>query len=187
MGTLQERITSTINGSITSIQAVYVPADDMTDPSAVTSFIHLDATTSLSRQIASFGIFPAVDPLESTSRLMDPEIIGTNHYNIARDVQYILQTFKSLQDIIAIIGMDELSDEDKMVVSRARKIRQFLSQPFQSAENFTGRKGAFVELKDTVEGFKAITSGEVDHIPEVMFSFKGTMDDVFRAYKESLS
>ena len=185
MGNLQERITSTINGSITSIQAIYVPADDITDPSAVTSFIHLDATTVLSRQIASFGIFPSVDPLESTSRLLDPNIIGEDHYKVARDVQYVLQTFKSLQDIIAIIGMDELSEEDKMVVSRARKIRQFLSQPFQSAENFTGRKGVFVDLKDTIEGFKAIVSGEVDHIPEIMFSFKGTIDDVLREYSEN--
>lgn len=184
MGTLQERITSTVNGSITSIQAIYVPADDITDPSAVTSFIHLDATTVLSRQIASFGIFPAVAPLESTSRLLDPEIVGEEHYKVARDVQYILQTFTSLQDMIAIIGMDELSDEDKLIVNRARKIRQFLSQPFQSAENFTGRKGVFVELKDTIEGFKAITSGEVDHIPEIMFSFKGTINDVIQAYEE---
>lgn len=185
MGALQERITSTVNGSITSIQAIYVPADDITDPSAVTSFIHLDATTVLSRQIASFGIFPAVDPLESTSRLLDPEIVGEEHYKIARDVQYILQTFKSLQDIIAIIGMDELSDDDKLVVSRARKIRQFLSQPFQAAENFTGRKGVFVELKDTLEGFKAITKGEVDHIPEIMFSFKGTINEVIETHDNS--
>ncbi len=185
MGSLQERITSTMKGSITSIQAIYVPADDITDPSAVTSFIHLDATTVLSRQIASFGIFPAVDPLESTSRLLDPEVIGQEHYKVARDVQYVLQTFKSLQDIIAIIGMDELSEDDKLIVSRARKIRQFLSQPFQSAENFTGRKGVFVELKDTIEGFKAIVSGEVDHIPEIMFSFKGGIEDVLRAYSES--
>ncbi|MBQ8651476.1 MAG: F0F1 ATP synthase subunit beta [Alphaproteobacteria bacterium] len=185
MGALQERITSTVNGSITSIQAIYVPADDLTDPSAVTSFIHLDATTVLSRQISSFGIFPAVDPLESTSRMMDPAVVGENHYKIAREVQYVLQTFKSLQDIIAIIGMDELSDEDKLIVSRARKIRQFLSQPFQSAENFTGRKGVFVELKDTLEGFKAIVDGDVDHIPEIMFSFKGTINDVIKAYEES--
>ncbi|MDR3224470.1 MAG: F0F1 ATP synthase subunit beta [Holosporales bacterium] len=185
MGTLQERITSTVNGSITSIQAVYVPADDLTDPSAVTSFIHLDATTTLSRQISSFGIFPAVDPLESNSRMMDPEMIGKEHYKVARDVQYILQTFKSLQDIIAIIGMDELSDEDKLIVNRARKIRQFLSQPFQAAENFTGQKGVFVELNDTIEGFKAIVNGEVDHIPEMMFSFKGTINDVIGAYKKA--
>lgn len=185
MGTLQERITSTINGSITSIQAIYVPADDITDPSAVTSFIHLDATTVLSRQISSFGIFPAVDPLESTSRMMDPTLIGEEHYKVARDVQYVLQTFKSLQDIIAIIGMDELSEDDKLIVSRARKIRQFLSQPFQSAENFTGRKGVFVELNDTIEGFKAIVNGDVDNIPEVMFSFKGTISDVIRTFEES--
>ncbi|MDR1391526.1 MAG: F0F1 ATP synthase subunit beta [Holosporales bacterium] len=185
MGALQERITSTVNGSITSIQAIYVPADDFTDPSAVTSFIHLDATTVLSRQISSFGIFPAVDPLESTSRMMDSKIIGEDHYKVARDVQYILQTFKSLQDIIAIIGMDELSDEDKLIVNRARKIRQFLSQPFQSAENFTGRKGVFVELKDTIEGFKAIVNGDVDHVPEIMFSFKGTINDVLSTYNET--
>jgi F-type H+-transporting ATPase subunit beta len=185
MGTLQERITSTINGSITSIQAIYVPADDITDPSAVTSFIHLDAVTSLSRRIASFGIFPAVDPLESSSRLLDPEIVGESHYKIAREVQYILQTFKSLQDIIAIIGMDELSESDKMTVARARRIRQFLSQPFQSAENFTGQKGVFVELKDTLEGFQKIINGEVDHIPENMFSFKGSVDDVLEAYEKN--
>ncbi|MDR0695748.1 MAG: F0F1 ATP synthase subunit beta [Holosporales bacterium] len=185
MGTLQERITSTVNGSITSIQAIYVPADDFTDPSAVTSFIHLDATTALSRQISSFGIFPAVDPLESSSRMMDPTVIGNEHYEVARDVQYILQTFKSLQDIIAIIGMDELSEDDKLIVSRARKIRQFLSQPLQSAENFTGRKGVFVELQDTIDGFRDIANGNVDHIPEVMFSFKGTINDVLKAYEES--
>jgi F-type H+-transporting ATPase subunit beta len=184
MGTLQERITSTVKGSITSIQAVYVPADDFTDPSAVTSFIHIDATTSLSRQIASFGIFPAVDPLESSSRIMDPVILGNEHYEIAQQVQYVLQTFKSLQDIIAIIGMEELSDDDKLLVERARKIRQFLSQPFQSAENFTGRKGVFVELQDTIEGFKAITTGDVDHIPEIMFSFKGTINDVIKEYEQ---
>ncbi|MDR2459089.1 MAG: F0F1 ATP synthase subunit beta [Holosporales bacterium] len=185
IGTLQERITSTTNGSITSIQAIYVPADDLTDPSAVTSFIHLDATTTLSRQIASFGIFPAVDPLDSNSRIMDPKLIGEDHYKVATDVQYILQTFKSLQDIIAIIGMDELSDDDKLTVMRARKIRQFLSQPFQSAENFTGRKGVFVSLADTIEGFKAITNGDVDHIPEGMFSFKGTITDVIDTYEAS--
>jgi F-type H+-transporting ATPase subunit beta len=185
MGNLQERITSTISGSITSIQAIYVPADDITDPSAVTSFIHLDATTTLSRQIASFGIFPAVDPLESNSRMLDPTVVGEEHYKVARDVQYVLQTFKSLQDIIAIIGIDELSDDDKLIVSRARKVRQFLSQPFQAAENFTGRKGVFVELKDTIEGFKAIVGGEMDHIPEIMFSFKGTIDEVIEAYKDS--
>ena len=185
MGNLQERITSTIHGSITSIQAIYVPADDITDPSAVTSFIHIDATTVLSRQIASFGVFPAVDPLESSSRLLDPAIVGEEHYKVATDVQYVLQTFKSLQDIIAIIGMDELSDDDRMIVTRARKIRQFLSQPFHAAENFTGRPGVFVPLSDTIEGFKAIVNGDVDHIPEVMFSFKGSIDDVIKAYEES--
>lgn len=185
MGTLQERITSTVDGSITSIQAIYVPADDMTDPSAVTSFIHLDATTVLSRQMVSYGIFPAVDPLASTSRMMSPDVVGQAHYDIARKVQYILQTYKSLQDIIAIIGMDELSDDDKLIVNRARKIRQFLSQPFQSAENFTGRKGVFVEIKDTLEGFDAIANGDVDEIPESMFSFKGTINDVIQSYEQS--
>ncbi|MDR1233729.1 MAG: F0F1 ATP synthase subunit beta [Holosporales bacterium] len=185
MGCLQERITSTINGSITSIQAVYVPADDITDPAAVTSFIHIDATTVLSRQIASFGIFPSVDPLESNSRIMDPLILGRNHYDTAQEVQYVLQTFKSLQDIIAIIGMDELSEEDKITVNRARKIRQFLSQPFQAAENFTGLKGVFVEINDTIEGFRAILDGNVDHIPEFMFSSKGTIDDVIREYEKN--
>lgn len=185
MGALQERITSTVNGSITSIQAIYVPADDMTDPSAVTSFIHLDATTVLSRQMVSYGIFPAVDPLASTSRMMSPDVVGQEHYDIAQKVQYILQTYKSLQDIIAIIGMDELSDDDKVTVNRARKIRQFLSQPFQSAENFTGRKGVFVDLKDTLEGFNAIANGDVDEIPEVMFSFKGSINDVIQAYEQS--
>ena len=192
MGALQERITSTIKGSITSIQAIYVPADDMTDPSAVTSFIHLDATTVLSRQMVSYGIFPAVDPLASTSRMMDPAIIGQEHYEIAQKVQQTLQEYKSLQDIIAIIGMEELSEDQKRVVGRARKIRQFCSQPFQSAENFTGRKGVFVELKDTLEGFKAIVEGkyqdntttyDIDSIPEVMFSFKGTIKDVINAYE----
>jgi F-type H+-transporting ATPase subunit beta len=187
MGALQERITSTVNGSITSIQAVYVPADDITDPSAVASFIHLDATTVLSRQVASFGIFPSVDPLASTSRIVDPVIIGDRHYKTVQDVLFVLQTFKSLQDIIAIIGMDELSDDDKLIVSRARKIRQFLSQPFQSAENFTGRKGVFVELSDTIDGFRTILDGEVDHIPEVMFSFKGSINDVLEEYSRSNS
>jgi F-type H+-transporting ATPase subunit beta len=187
MGALQERITSTSKGSITSIQAVYVPADDFTDPSAVASFAHLDATTALSRDVASSGIFPAVDPLESTSRMMDPSIIGEEHYDVARRVQYTLQVFKSLQDMIAIIGMDELSDEDKLTVSRARKIRQFLSQSFQSAENFTGRKGVFVDVKDTIRGFKAIVDGEVDHIPEIHFSFKGTIEDVIESYSAATS
>ena len=186
MGNLQERITSTVNGSITSIQAIYVPADDITDPSAVTSFIHIDATTVLSRQIASFGVFPAVDPLESSSRLLDPVIVGEEHYKVATDVQYVLQTFQSLQDIIAIIGMDELSEDDRLIVTRARKIRQFLSQPFHAAENFTGRKGVFVPLSDTIEGFKAIVNGDVDHIPEQMFSFKGTINDVIEAYEQAL-
>lgn len=185
MGALQERITSTVDGSITSIQAIYVPADDLTDPSAVTSFVHLDAITVLSRQIVASGIFPAVDPLDSSSRIVDPEIIGDVHYKIANDVQFMLQTFKSLQDIIAIIGIDELSADDKMIVGRARKIKQFLSQPFFSSEGFTGKKGVFVELKDTIEGFKAIVNGEVDHIPEFMFSFVGQLEDVLRLYHEA--
>ncbi len=184
MGALQERITSTVNGSITSIQAIYVPADDLTDPSAVTSFIHFDAVTSLSRQIASFGIFPAVDPLASSSRMIDPEIVGQRHYNIAHDVQYILQKFKSLQDIIAIIGMDELSQDDKIIVERARRIRQFLSQPFTTAEDFTGRKGVLVELKDTLDSFDNIINGKSDHIPEVFFSSIGTIEDVERRFRD---
>jgi F-type H+-transporting ATPase subunit beta len=185
LGALEERITSTVNGSITSIQAVYVPADDLTDPSAVTSFIHLDATTALSRQIAAGGIFPSVDPLESSSRMLDPTIVGEEHYKVAREVQYILQTFKSLQDMIAIIGMDELSEDDKLIVHRARRVRQFLSQPFQTAENFTGRKGVFVDLTDTIRGFQAIVNGEVDHVPEMYFSFKGTLDDVLQEYESA--
>lgn len=184
MGALQERITSTTDGSITSIQAIYVPADDLTDPSAVTSFIHFDAVTSLSRQIASFGIFPAVDPLSSSSRMVAPEIVGSKHYSIAHDVQYILQKFKSLQDIIAIIGMDELSQDDKIIVERARRIRQFLSQPFTTAEGFTGRKGVLVDIGDTLESFAYIIDGKVDHIPEMMFSSVGTIEDVERRYKE---
>ena len=169
MGTLQERITSTKKGSITSVQAIYVPADDLTDPAPATSFAHLDATTVLSRQIAELGIYPAVDPLDSTSRILDPRVIGEEHYNVARDVQSILQSYKSLQDIIAILGMDELSEEDKLVVSRARKIQRFLSQPFHVAEVFTGSPGKFVELEDTIKGFKALCSGEYDHLPEAAF------------------
>ena len=183
MGTLQERITSTKKGSITSVQAIYVPADDLTDPAPATSFAHLDATTVLSRQIAELGIYPAVDPLDSTSRILDPRVIGEEHYNVARDVQSILQSYKSLQDIIAILGMDELSEEDKLVVSRARKIQRFLSQPFHVAEVFTGSPGKFVELEDTIKGFKALCSGEYDHLPEAAFYMVGTMEEAVEKAK----
>lgn len=178
MGEMQERITSTKHGSITSVQAIFVPADDLTDPAPATSFAHLDATTVLSRQIAELGIYPAVDPLDSNSRILDPKIVGQEHYEVARDVQKILQTYKSLQDIIAILGMDELSEEDKVVVSRARKIQRFLSQPFHVAEVFTGTPGKFVDLHDTIDGFKGIVSGEYDDIPENAFYMVGTMEDV---------
>jgi F-type H+-transporting ATPase subunit beta len=166
MGALQERITSTKKGSITSVQAIYVPADDLTDPAPATTFAHLDATTVLSRKIAEMGIYPAVDPLDSTSRLLDPQVIGDEHYRIARGVQSTLQRYKDLQDIIAILGMDDLSEEDRLVVDRARKIQKFLSQPFHVAEIFTGMKGVYVELKDTIAGFDAILKGEVDDLPE---------------------
>lgn len=177
MGALQERITSTKHGSITSVQAIYVPADDLTDPAPATSFSHLDATTVLSRQIAEIGIYPAVDPLDSTSRILDPRIVGQTHYDVAREVQKILQTYKSLQDIIAILGMDELSEEDKLVVARARKIQRFLSQPFHVAEVFTGAPGKLVSLKDTIEGFKAICAGQYDHLPEAAFYMVGGIDE----------
>ena len=183
MGNLQERITTTNKGSITSVQAIYVPADDLTDPAPATSFAHLDATTVLSRQIAELGIYPAVDPLDSTSRILDPRVIGEEHYNVARDVQSILQSYKSLQDIIAILGMDELSEEDKLVVSRARKIQRFLSQPFHVAEVFTGSPGKFVELEDTIKGFKALCSGEYDHLPEAAFYMVGTMEEAVEKAK----
>ncbi len=186
MGALQERITSTTKGSITSVQAIYVPADDLTDPAPATSFAHLDATTVLSRQIAELGIYPAVDPLDSTSRMLDPRIIGEEHYQVARDVQRVLQTYKSLQDIIAILGMDELSEEDKLIVARARKIQRFLSQPFHVAEVFTGFPGIFVELEDTIKGFAAIVAGECDDMPEAAFYMVGTIDDV-RAKAEKLA
>ncbi len=178
MGALQERITSTKKGSITSVQAIYVPADDLTDPAPATSFAHLDATTVLSRQIAELGIYPAVDPLDSTSRSLDPRIVGEEHYQVAREVQRILQTYKSLQDIIAILGMDELSEEDKLVVARARKIQRFLSQPFHVAEVFTGFPGVFVPVADTIRSFKGIVAGEYDHIPEAAFYMVGTIEDV---------
>jgi len=177
MGSLQERITSTKRGSITSVQAIYVPADDLTDPAPATSFTHLDATTVLSRQIAELGIYPAVDPLDSNSQILDPNIVGEEHYNTAREVQKILQTYKSLQDIIAILGIDELSEEDKLVVSRARKIQRFLSQPFHVAEVFTGVKGRFVELKDTISGFKGLVEGKYDHLPEAAFYMVGTIEE----------
>ncbi|MAP25126.1 MAG: F0F1 ATP synthase subunit beta [Rickettsiales bacterium] len=177
MGELQERITTTQTGSITSVQAIYVPADDLTDPAPATSFSHLDATTVLSRQIASLGIYPAVDPLDSTSRILDPDIVGQEHYQVAREVQTVLQTYKSLQDIIAILGMDELSDEDKLIVARARKIQRFFSQPFHVAEVFTGMKGAYVPLSDTIRGFKEILSGKYDHLPESAFYMVGSIEE----------
>jgi F-type H+-transporting ATPase subunit beta len=177
MGALQERITSTKKGSITSVQAIYVPADDLTDPAPATSFSHLDATTVLSRALTEIGIYPAVDPLDSTSRALDPRIVGEEHYTVAREVQRILQTYKSLQDIIAILGMDELSEEDKLIVARARKIQRFLSQPFHVAEVFTGQPGAFVELADTIRSFKAICAGEYDHLPEAAFYMVGTIEE----------
>jgi F-type H+/Na+-transporting ATPase subunit beta len=177
MGALQERITSTKKGSITSVQAIYVPADDLTDPAPATSFAHLDATTVLSRQIAELGIFPAVDPLDSTSRMLDPRVIGDEHYQVARDVQRVLQTYKSLQDIIAILGMDELSEEDKLTVARARKIQRFLSQPFHVAEVFTGTPGVLVKLEDTIKGFKKIVAGECDDMPEASFYMVGTIEE----------
>ena len=184
MGALQERITSTKKGSITSVQAIYVPADDLTDPAPATSFAHLDATTVLSRQIAELGIYPAVDPLDSSSRALDPLVVGEEHYEVARSVQRVLQTYKSLQDIIAILGMDELSEEDKLVVSRARKIQRFLSQPFHVAEIFTGSPGVFVQLADTIKGFKGIVAGDYDHLPEQAFYMVGTIDQAVEKGKK---
>ncbi|KAJ8933785.1 hypothetical protein NQ314_013821 [Rhamnusium bicolor] len=178
MGSMQERITTTKKGSITSVQAIYVPADDLTDPAPATTFAHLDATTVLSRAIAELGIYPAVDPLDSTSRIMDPNIIGAEHYKVARDVQKILQDYKSLQDIIAILGMDELSEDDKLTVARARKIQRFLSQPFQVAEVFTGHPGKLVPLEETIKGFQKILVGELDHLPEVAFYMVGPIEEV---------
>jgi len=177
MGALQERITSTKSGSITSVQAIYVPADDLTDPAPATSFAHLDATTVLSRGIAEKGIYPAVDPLDSTSRMLSPLIVGEEHYAVARRVQEILQRYKALQDIIAILGMDELSEEDKITVARARKIERFLSQPFHVAEVFTGSPGKFVDLADTIKGFKGLCEGEYDHLPEQAFYMVGTIEE----------
>jgi F-type H+-transporting ATPase subunit beta len=177
MGQMQERITSTTKGSITSVQAIYVPADDLTDPAPAASFAHLDATTVLSREIAAKGIYPAVDPLDSTSRILDPNVVGEEHYQVARRVQETLQKYKSLQDIIAILGMDELSEDDKLVVARARKIERFLSQPFHVAEAFTGQKGTLCDLKDTVRGFKGLVNGDYDHLPEPAFYMVGSIEE----------
>jgi F-type H+/Na+-transporting ATPase subunit beta len=184
MGKLQERITSTKTGSVTSIQAVYVPADDLTDPSPATTFLHLDSTVVLSRDIAALGIYPAVDPLDSTSRQLDPQVVGQEHYDVARDVQMTLQRYKELRDIIAILGMDELSPEDKLAVSRARKIQRFLSQPFHVAEVFTGSPGKYVSLKETIRGFKMICSGELDHLPEQAFYMVGSIDEAIEKAKK---
>jgi len=184
LGELEERITTTHKGSITSVQAIYVPADDLTDPAPATTFAHLDATTVLSRQIAELGIYPAVDPLDSTSRILDPLVVGAEHYDVARQVQVILQRYKDLQDIIAILGMDELSEEDRMTVARARKIQRFLSQPFHVAEAFTGTPGAYVELKDTIRGFKEVVDGKHDDIPEQAFYMVGTIEQVVEKAKK---
>jgi len=184
LGELQERITSTKKGSITSVQAIYVPADDLTDPAPATTFAHLDATTVLSRQIAELGIYPAVDPLDSTSRILDPNVVGQEHYDVARQVQEVLQRYKDLQDIIAILGMDELSEDDKLIVARARKIQKFLSQPFFVAEAFTGRAGVYVKLADTIRGFKEIVEGKHDDLPEQAFYMLGTIEDVIARAKE---
>jgi F-type H+-transporting ATPase subunit beta len=184
MGELQERITSTKKGSITSVQAIYVPADDLTDPAPATAFSHLDATSVLSRQIAELGIYPAVDPLDSTSRILDPQIVGDEHYQVARGVQQILQKYKDLQDIIAILGMDELSDEDKITVSRARKLQKFLSQPFHVAEQFTGTPGCYVSLPDTIRSFREILEGKHDDLPEQAFFMVGTIEEAVEKAKK---
>jgi len=184
---MQERITSTKRGSITSVQAVYVPADDLTDPAPATTFAHLDATTVLSRKIASLGIYPAIDPLDSTSRIMDRAIIGDEHYDTAQRVMRLLQRYNELQDIIAILGMDELSDEDKLTVSRARRVQRFLSQPFHVAEQFTGLKGVLVPIEDTIKGFNMIMDGELDEYPEAAFNLKGDINDVIEAGKKLLA
>lgn len=185
MGALQERITSTKDGSITSVQAVYVPADDLTDPAPATTFSHLDSTVVLNRSIAELGIYPAVDPLDSTSTVLDPNVVGEEHYNVARAVQKILQKYKELQDIIAILGMDELSEEDKKTVARARRIQKFLSQPFFVAEQFTGTPGVYAKLSDTITGFRKIIDGEMDEIPENFFMYKESIDAVVKAFEES--
>jgi F-type H+-transporting ATPase subunit beta len=177
MGALQERITTTSKGSITSVQAIYVPADDLTDPAPATTFAHLDATTVLSRAISELGIYPAVDPLDSTSRILDPQVVGEEHYEVARGVQGILQRYKDLQDIIAILGMDELAPEDRLIVNRARKVQKFLSQPFFVASQFTGKEGRYVKLKDTIASFKALINGDVDHLPEAAFYMVGDLNE----------
>ena len=187
MGLMQERITSTKRGSITSVQAVYVPADDLTDPAPATTFAHLDATTVLSRKLASLGIYPAVDPLDSTSRILERSIVGDEHYDCAQRVKAILQRYKELQDIIAILGMDELSEEDKLSVFRARKVQRFLSQPFHVAEQFTGMQGVLVDIKDTIKGFNMIMDGELDHIPEAAFNLKGTIEEAIEAGEQMLA
>jgi F-type H+-transporting ATPase subunit beta len=187
MGVMQERITSTTRGSITSVQAVYVPADDLTDPAPATTFTHLDATTVLSRKIAELGIYPAVDPLDSTSRILSPDVLGNEHYNTAQKVKQILQRYKELQDIIAILGMDELSEEDKLIVSRARRVQRFLSQPFHVAEQFTGLKGVLVDIKDTIKGFNMIMDGEVDEYPEAAFNLVGTIEDAIEKGKKMMA
>ena len=187
MGAMQERITTTTKGSITSVQAIYVPADDLTDPAPATTFAHLDATTVLSRKIASLGIYPAVDPLDSTSRILTPEVVGEEHYNCAQDVKETLQRYKELQDIIAILGMDELSEEDKQTVYRARRISRFLSQPFHVAEQFTGLQGSLVSIEDTIKGFKRILSGELDHLPEAAFNLKGSIEEVIEAGEKMMA
>jgi F-type H+-transporting ATPase subunit beta len=184
MGELQERITSTKKGSITSVQAIYVPADDLTDPAPATAFTHLDATTVLSRQIAELGIYPAVDPLDSTSRILDPQVLGEDHYRVARAVQQVLQRYKDLQDIIAILGMDELSEDDKLTVSRARKLQKFLSQPFHVAEQFTGQPGAYVRREDTIRGFREILEGKHDELPEQAFYMVGTIEQAIEKAKK---
>jgi F-type H+-transporting ATPase subunit beta len=187
MGELQERITSTKRGSITSVQAIYVPADDLTDPAPATAFAHLDATTVLSRQIAELGIYPAVDPLASTSRILDPRIVGDEHYNTARNVQAVLQKYKDLQDIIAILGIDELSEDDKIIVTRARKVQRFLSQPFHVAEQFTGIPGQYVKIADTIRGFREIVEGKHDDIPEQAFLLQGTIEQVLEKAEQMKS
>ena len=184
MGVMQERITSTKRGSITSVQAIYVPADDLTDPAPATTFAHLDATTVLSRKISELGIYPAVDPLDSTSRILSPDVVGAEHYDTAQRVKMILQRYKELQDIIAILGMDELSDEDKLVVHRARRVQRFLSQPFHVAEQFTGTPGVFVSIEDTIKGFKMILDGEVDEYPEAAFHMVGTIEEAMEKGKK---
>jgi F-type H+-transporting ATPase subunit beta len=187
MGAMQERITSTKRGSITSVQAVYVPADDLTDPAPATTFAHLDATTVLSRKIAELGIYPAVDPLDSTSRILTADILGAEHYDCAQNVKELLQRYKELQDIIAILGMEELSEEDKQAVYRARRVQRFLSQPFHVAEQFTGLKGVLVDIKETIKGFNMIMDGKLDHLPEAAFNLKGTIEEAIEAGEKMLA